>query len=149
MKPLQAAIDHRKGEWIMGNGDKGRRTTGKRGNNEGSIYKRADGRWTAAITLPGGKRKAFYGKTRNEVAKQLTKALRDKDQGLPIVPEKQTVARFLADWLEATRPTIRGTNFTRYEEYARLHIAPALGTLKLAMSGASGAGSTRCTLNPR
>lgn len=86
-----------------------------------------DGRYHPA----GGKRKAFYGKTRDEVAKKLTNALRDKDKGLPMVPEKQTVARFLADWLEATRPTIRGTTFTRYEEFARLHIAPTLGTLKL------------------
>ncbi|MDP2727158.1 MAG: site-specific integrase [Dehalococcoidia bacterium] len=105
---------------------------GKRGQNEGSIGRTTDGRWMARLTLPGGKRKALYGKTRNEVAKKLTEALRDKDRGLPSVPQKQTVARFLGDWLEATRPTIKGTTFTRYEEYARLHIAPTLGALKLA-----------------
>ncbi len=85
---------------------------GKLGQGEGSISKRADGRWMARLTLPGGGRKYIYGKTRNEVAKQITTAMRDKDRGLPIVPEKQTVARFLVDWLETTRPTIRGSTFT-------------------------------------
>lgn len=105
---------------------------GKRGQGEGSISKRADGRWMARLTLPGGGRKYIYGKTRNEVAKQLTSALRDKDKGLPVVPERQTVARFLADWLGATRPTVKVTTFTRYEEFCRRHITPTLGTLKLA-----------------
>ena len=43
----------------------------KRGNNEGSIYKREDGRWAATINLgwQDGKRrrKTFYAKTRREV----------------------------------------------------------------------------------
>jgi hypothetical protein len=41
---------------------------GKRGQNEGSIYKHPDGRWTSVINLgyEGGKlkRQYFYGKTR-------------------------------------------------------------------------------------
>ena len=44
----------------------------RRGTNEGSIYKRADGRWAGVIHLgyEGGRRrrKAIYGKTRQEVA---------------------------------------------------------------------------------
>ena len=72
----------------------------KRGNNEGSIYKRADGRWAAALTLPGGKRRTLYGKARQEVAKKLTGALRDREDGLPVVPERQTVGEFLTYWLE-------------------------------------------------
>jgi hypothetical protein len=36
----------------------------KRGNNEGSITKRPDGRWEARIGLADGRRKSFYGKTR-------------------------------------------------------------------------------------
>lgn len=58
--------------------------------------------------------------------------LAGQGQSLPMVPGEQTVARFLADWLEATKPTIRGKTFTRYEEFNRLHIARALGGLKLA-----------------
>ena len=38
----------------------------KRGNSEGSITKRPDGRYEARVTLPDGKRESFYGKTRQE-----------------------------------------------------------------------------------
>jgi hypothetical protein len=36
----------------------------RRGQGEGSIYQRKDGRWAAAITLENRKRKTFYGDTR-------------------------------------------------------------------------------------
>ena len=61
----------------------------KRGRNEGSIYKRKDGRWDAALNLgfQGGrlKRKTFYGKTRSDVAEKLTNAIADMKKGLPVV----------------------------------------------------------------
>jgi integrase len=41
----------------------------KRGNNEGSISKRPDGRWEGRVTLEQGRRKSFYGTTRSDVAK--------------------------------------------------------------------------------
>ena len=57
----------------------------KRGQNEGSIYKRPDGRWTSVINLgyQGGKlkRQYFYGKTHEEVAGKLTEALQKHRQG--------------------------------------------------------------------
>jgi integrase len=46
----------------------------KRGNGEGSITKRKDGRWMARYTVQtakGPKRKHIYGKTRQEVAEKL------------------------------------------------------------------------------
>ena len=49
----------------------------------------------ARLTLPDGKRKAFYGKTRKEVQQKLAAALRDQHQGLPIVSERQTGEQFL------------------------------------------------------
>lgn len=66
---------------------------GKRGNNEGSITRRSDGRWQARVTQENGKRKSLYGATRQEVAQWPTAALRQRDQGLPLVEEKQTVAQ--------------------------------------------------------
>src|SRR5262245_53402140 len=75
----------------------------KRGQNEGSIYKRRDGRWVAVLNLgwQGGKlkRKNFYGKTRNAVSKELTKAIHDHEQGLPVALPRQTVGQFLDRWL--------------------------------------------------
>jgi integrase len=105
---------------------------GKRGNNEGSISKRADGRWMARLTLPDGTRKTFYARTRHEAAHMLSEALRDVQQGLPLLEEKQTLEHFLAHWLEARRYNLKPGTWRRYEEVARLHLSPTLGHVLLA-----------------
>ena len=84
----------------------------KRGNGEGSIFKRTDGRWAATLDLgyTDGKRrrKTFYGKTRREAQEQLTAALRTRQQGLPVITERQTIAEFLRRWLrDSARPQLR------------------------------------------
>lgn len=103
----------------------------KRANGEGSIYKRADGRWAAALTLGNGKRKVFYGKTRQEVASKLAGALKSRQDGLPVPSERQTVGQFLTSWLESVRPSLRPRTHLRYEQLVRLHALPALGKLPL------------------
>src|SRR5215510_5862119 len=76
----------------------------KRGNNEGSITRRPDGRWMAQVTIGRDpqtgklKRATFYGKTRQEVADKLTKALRDKHQGTFVAPHKLTLGEWLHTW---------------------------------------------------
>ena len=74
----------------------------KRGQNEGSIFQRQDGRWVALLNLGwvDGKRsrKSYYGETRREVQERLTKALGDIQKGLPVVGEKQTVGDYLGWW---------------------------------------------------
>ncbi len=50
----------------------------KRGNGEGTIYRRKNGGWATQYTVytaEGRKRKTLYGKTRQEVATKLAKAL--------------------------------------------------------------------------
>jgi hypothetical protein len=46
-------------------------TQRRRGHHEGTIYQRADGRWVAAISLPDGKRRSLYGKTRQAVRERM------------------------------------------------------------------------------
>jgi integrase len=109
----------------------------KRGQNEGSIYKRTDGRWAAAINLgyAGGKlkRKTFYGKTRTEVQAKLTEALSDKQKGLPVVIERQTVGQFLERWLEdCVKPSVRPNTYYSYEQHVRLYLKPELGQIQLS-----------------
>jgi integrase len=105
---------------------------GKRGNNEGSITKRADGLWEARITLEGGKRKSFYAKTRKEAARKLAELIRDRDKGLPIVTDRQTVEQYFTSWLEVMRAKIRPRTWKRYEQYVRVHLLPTLGSVVLA-----------------
>src|SRR5262249_5831789 len=101
-------------------------------NNEGSITKRPDGRWEARISLDEGKRKSYFGRTRQEVARKLTEALRDRDKGLPLVGERQTVAQYAAAWLGMVEPTIGVTSIPIYERHLRLRILPALGSIPLS-----------------
>ena len=63
---------------------------GKRGNGEGSIYRRKDGRWVGQylVCLPTGpKYRYIYGKTRKDVSEKLTRAMADRDQGLVFTSE--------------------------------------------------------------
>ena len=111
---------------------KGRR----RGRQEGSIYQRGDGRWTAAVNCgwKNGKRvrKQFYGKTRKDVQDQLAKALRDQQLGLPVRVEKQSVERFLSSWLANTvKSQVRPKTYDSYRQLIRVHVIPALGKLEL------------------
>ncbi|MDQ2905467.1 MAG: site-specific integrase [Chloroflexota bacterium] len=101
----------------------------RRGNGEGSIYQRSDGRWTASITLEGEgrRRKSFYGKTRKEVQEQLKVALREQQQGMLMTTPQQTVEQFLTQWLEDHKAALRIRSYERYGELVRLHIIPVLG----------------------
>ena len=109
---------------------------GKRGNNEGSIRLRSDGRWEARVTLPTGEQRSLYGKTRQEVAAKLTAALRAKDTGLPVIGERLTVKGWLTSWLEQVQPTVKPQTFRRYEQLVRVHLVPDLGRLPLSKLGA-------------
>lgn len=107
--------------------------SGRRGNGEGSIYRRSvDGKWVGTITLENRKRKYFYGKTRKEVQEQMKIALREQEQGRLVTTSSQTVAQFLTDWLENThKQRIRPRTYERYREAVYLHLVPALGHHKL------------------
>lgn len=104
----------------------------KHGNGEGNARKRPSGRWEARLNLPDGKRRSFYGETRQEVARRLAEATRDRDKGIPIIGERQTVEQYLTSWLEVIRPTIKLRTWTRYAEYVNRHTIPTLGKLSLA-----------------
>ena len=108
----------------------------KRGQGEGTIYKRKDGRWAAAINLgyQNGKlkRKTFYGGTREQVKNKLVAALSDQQKGLPVLTERQTLAQFLEKWLaDVAQPSIRPKTYRFYSDHIRLHIIPALGKKRL------------------
>jgi hypothetical protein len=82
--------------------------TKRRGHGEGSIKQRADGLWEARVSLPNGKRKSLYGKTRKEAQDKLRAALRDVDAGLDLSAGRQTVAQFLDQWLAASvKPSVK------------------------------------------
>ena len=109
--------------------------TKRRGNNEGTIGRRKDGRWEARYTIQTGngpKRKVLYGRTREEAAAKLTKAMADRDGGLHFDAGPLTVGEYLDRWLkESVLHTVRRSTFVRYEGIVRNHIASAIGRVKL------------------
>lgn len=103
----------------------------RRGNNEGSIRKRADGRWEALVSLPDGGRKSLYGKTRADVARKLAETLRDLAKGLPVPREQLTVEAYLLDWLELSKMRIRPSTWVMYESQLRRNVLPVIGHIAL------------------
>ena len=73
--------------------------TTRRGNGEGTIRQRKDGRWEAQLSLPSGKRKSVYGKTKKEAREALKGALKQLDEGVDVGAPAQTLGVFLESWL--------------------------------------------------
>ncbi len=104
----------------------------RRGNTEGTIRQRADGRWEAMYTDAAGKRRSIYAKTRVEVASQLAAAIRDRDKGILSADARMTVEQYLTTWLQTMRPPrIRESTWLRLETHLRLHAIPAIGKVRL------------------
>lgn len=110
----------------------------KRGNNEGTVTKRKDGRWEARITVGRDpqtgklKRICLYGKTRQEVADQMARALSDISRGAFVAPERITMGEWLDTWLQQyKRSSVRPATFDNYEILVRSHLKPALGHIPL------------------
>lgn len=109
----------------------------KRGNGEGSIYKRSDGRWAGVADLGWQdgkrKRKTYYGRTQREIQEKLAAGLRSHRQGMPSTSDRLTVSQYLDSWLEETaKPTVRPRTFQSYSEIVRLHLNAELGRISLA-----------------
>jgi integrase len=106
----------------------------RQGNGEGTIHRRADGRWEAMVTLPGGGRKSVYARTRAEVQREVTALRRSLDLGMPISrDERVQLAAYLSDWLARKRASASSKKLThaRYGELIR-HIPSALGRTPIA-----------------
>jgi hypothetical protein len=108
---------------------------GRRGNGEGSIYQRKDGRWVGqymVYTAKVPKYRYLYGKTRQAVAEKLTKAMAERDGGLVFEEGKLTVAEYMDKWLtNSAHNRLRPKTYKDYAGLTRVHIIPALGHIKL------------------
>lgn len=104
----------------------------RRGHGEGSITRRKDGRYQAALTLENHKRKYFYGETRKEVQDKLNRALYEQKQGTLTTGPQQTVKAYLERWIEqVVKLTRRANTYKGYRSVVECHLVPALGHIKL------------------
>ncbi len=110
----------------------------KRGATDGSIFQLPDGRWRCQVelgtTITGKRqRRVFEAPTKAECAARLTEALHQKNQGVNLVPVKESVGGFLNAWLsDVVKPGTREKTYTLYEYLIRYHAIPELGELNLA-----------------
>ncbi|WP_084542211.1 tyrosine-type recombinase/integrase [Calidithermus chliarophilus] len=98
----------------------------KRSNNEGSIYKRSDGRYEYSLTV-NGKRHRGYAKTRKEAAKKLAELLSAYGRNLLPDPDRISVSEFIERWLAAVEHRVKPTTHLQYSISLRRHVTPVLG----------------------
>jgi integrase len=103
----------------------------RRGNNEGSVFQRKSGEWTAMVTIEG-KRLSKYFKTRREANDWKKKTLDQIDAGMSLAGAQVTVAEYLQDWLTTAKTTIRPKTYEQYFQVVNQHIIPILEKIKLA-----------------
>lgn len=90
-----------------------------RGNGEGTISKRKDGRWVGryyTLTTGGPKRKAIYAGPRSEVSTLLAPAIAKRDGKSPttVEPSKLALSEYLAERLAAKRPEVLSSDTQRH-----------------------------------
>jgi len=110
----------------------------RRGNGEGSIRKRKDGRWegryTAGVDPLTGKAlsRNVLGKTQSETLEKLKAAIKEAEKIDIQRAEQYTLAQWASLWFETySKPHVRESTALYYENYIRQHIIPRLGDVPL------------------
>jgi len=103
-------------------------------------YRRKDGYWVGQYrvqTAEGTKTRYIYGKTRKDVAEKLTRALADRNSGLPY-DAKITVGEYVERYIEdSVKDTVRQRTYERYEQVSRVHIKARVWACKAECSNPS------------
>jgi integrase len=103
----------------------------RRGNREGSITQRTDGRWQGRVSLGDGRRRALYAKTREEVAASVASLLVEVNSGVTVPSAKLTVEAWLLGWIESVKGTVKPRTAARYRQLLVTHAIPVLGKIAL------------------
>lgn len=111
---------------------------GRRGNGEGSVYKDARGRWTAALTLPPdpvtgrARRRYLRARTRADVVRRLRDAQAALAASQVRPSASLTLAQWVGTWLERDVAPRRKPATTRdYAGSMRLYVVPTIGRRRL------------------
>lgn len=99
----------------------------KRGNGEGSIFHRKDGKWTAAVSVPqpnGKSKRVFhYSKSRRKCATWLTEMLEKIRLGGISVNSDMLLTDWLRQWKNEYCINIKDSTRMNYETYIERHIS--------------------------
>jgi integrase len=114
-----------------------RKRRSRRANGEGTITRRKDGLWQAAIYVPHPdgtvRRRYLYNRDRDRLREELNELAYTVGKGIPVPDGSVTVGEYLDQWLaEVAAKQVRAATYTGYETNVRLHIKPLIGSKKLA-----------------
>ncbi len=102
----------------------------RRGNNEGTIYQRPNGKWRAQLSIQG-RRLSFTGKTRKDCQEWIKGTTRKIDGGMTYKGSKITVGQFISEWLTVKGTSLRPGTFRQYKQITQDYIVSEMGNLIL------------------
>jgi integrase len=103
----------------------------RRGNQEGSIYKRSSGNWQAQVSIDG-RRLAKTFSSRLECQTWLQEISARKGKGLTFKRAKITYSDFVREWFEVAKAKLRPATVYQYEWALRLYLFPEIGSITLS-----------------
>ena len=102
----------------------------RRGNNEGCIYLRKDGRWCAQVSL-NGRRLTKYGKTQRECREWVKDTVTKIGNGLTFQGTRVTLDEFIKTWLDGKELSRRPQTISQYRSLVTQHILPHMGGMRI------------------
>ncbi|MGA5278701.1 tyrosine-type recombinase/integrase [Streptomyces cellulosae] len=109
-------------------------------NGSGTVTKRADGRYQAAVYVPQPdgtvKRKYAYGKTYDECDRKRRELLDRANGGIPTPTRDMTLGQWFDYWLEViVKPNLKPKSYETYEQAVRNHLRGRLGSKVMVRLG--------------
>ena len=108
----------------------------RKGNGDGSVFQRADGRWVAKIQV-GVKAngspdiRTKYAKTEQEAKRKLREMKKTANQDAPEQRRKQTVEQYMWAWFQRYKRKLKPAGFDRQEETIKYQVLPFLGQFQI------------------
>ena len=103
-----------------------------RGHNEGSLFRRKDGRWVAVVSMANGRR-SRSARSKAEALAHLRELLRQRDESIRVDPRSLRVGPYLLRWLDEVRPPrLAPSTWKKHESVVRCHLLPKLGHVRLS-----------------
>ena len=102
----------------------------RRGNNEGTIYQRKNGRWVAQVRIEGRRLSKSFS-TQKEARRWIREMQDQIENGLSADGFKMTVHDLFKMWLESIQGSVRPRTLDQYQGVVRNHLEPVLGEIKL------------------
>jgi integrase len=103
----------------------------KRGNGEGSISHRSNGRWRAQVYQGNEHRISRDFKTKPEAQSWLRQMQGELEWGFDYQGSKTLLKDYLHDWLDNSKMALRPKTADGYERIMQKHIIPHLGDIPL------------------